>query len=66
MFWAVFKYRFDLAIDLIAKYGADCKIVNSNGASLLHILFANFEKDRVNAEKLSNLMINEFGLDVNL
>jgi hypothetical protein len=53
----VFKYRFDLAIDLIAKYGADCKIVNSNGASLLHILFANFEKDRVNAEKLSNLMI---------
>lgn len=66
LFWALFKCRFDLAYELICKYQADCKIVNSNGASLLHILFASFDQDPINAERLARLLLEVHGLDPNI
>ena len=62
----MFKHRFDLAFDLITKYQADGKQLNSNGASLLHILFANYDKDLKNNERLALLLIETCELDVNL
>ena len=58
LFWTVFKYQFKLTIELIQKYGADPAVLNNNNSNLLHILFANFSHDPVNAPNLADLLVN--------
>ena len=57
LYWAVFKYQFRLAIDLISKYGADPTVLNNNNSNLLHILFANFSHDARHAPELADLLV---------
>jgi uncharacterized membrane protein YgaE (UPF0421/DUF939 family) len=66
LFWTLFKQKFKLAQELIVKYGADCRVLNSNGASMLHILFAHFNHDPANAKQLALLLLDDYGLDPNL
>lgn len=39
---AVFKHKFLLANEMVAKYGADINVNNTYGSNVLHILFANY------------------------
>ena len=57
LYWAVFKYQFKLAVELIEEYGADPTVLNSNNSNLLHILFANFSHNLKHAGKLAELLI---------
>ena len=57
LYWAVFKYQFKLAMELITSHGADPTVLNSNNSNLLHILFANFDHDPQHAPQLAELLI---------
>lgn len=62
----MFKHKFKFAIDLITSNQADGKVTNSNGASLLHVLFANFDRNKRYNEQLATILIEVCHVDVNL
>jgi ankyrin repeat protein len=62
---AIFKFKFNLAADMLAKYNASPHVVNNYGSNAMHILFANFSSDATNAAILATQLIAS-GADINL
>ena len=61
----ILKHRFELAMSLIEEKVANPHILNPNGSNVMHILFANFMYNEVEAEKLAMKLI-EVKVNINL